>query len=190
MLCDCRRNRDPRRIPRWNHAGLCLRIRVFARCSFLDGFDGSLDCWPTPPRCSRLVRNFRRLREMAKLDGRVAVTQVQQRIGWPTARKFVEGGRVTYSFTGRRQVESDKRRRSSVAMSRCAGFLSMRVFHFRSRRAYRWFKRPKGRSTSCLQTRISRESKRSTSSRPKHSTKTFNIKVRGLCFAVQKALPP
>src|SRR5882672_2914851 len=124
---------------------------------------------------------------MAKLDGRVAViTGGSSGIGLATARKFVEEG--AYAFiTGRRQAELDKAkaligRNVTTVRGDAASLEDLDAL-------YRVVKQTKGRLDILFANAGFVEHQTIDVVTPEHFDKTFNINVRGLLFAVQKALP-
>jgi len=125
--------------------------------------------------------------EMAKLDGRVAViTGGSSGIGLATARKFVEEGAYVF-ITGRRQAELDKAktligRNVTAVRGDAASLQDLDAL-------YRVVKETKGRLDILFANAGFVEHQTIDVVTPEHFDKTFNINVRGLLFAVQKALP-
>lgn len=124
---------------------------------------------------------------MAKLDGKVAViTGGSSGIGLATAKRFVEEGAYVF-ITGRRQAELDKAkaligRNVSGVRGDAASLEDLDAL-------YRTVKDSKGRVDILFANAGLVEHQTIDVVTPEHFDKTFNINVRGLLFAVQKALP-
>src|SRR5262245_32664381 len=124
---------------------------------------------------------------MAKLAGKVAViTGGSSGIGLATARKFVEEGAYVF-ITGRRQSELDKAKAllgSSVTTVQGDAAVLEDLD-----RLYRVVKETKGRVDILFANAGFVEHQTIDVVTPEHFDKTVNINMRGLLFAVQKALP-
>jgi NAD(P)-dependent dehydrogenase (short-subunit alcohol dehydrogenase family) len=124
---------------------------------------------------------------MSKLNGKVAViTGGSSGIGLATAKKFVEEGAYVF-ITGRRQSELDKAKaligRNVTAVAGDASVMEDLD------RLYRTVKETKGRVDVLFANAGFVELQTIDVVTPEHFDKTFNINVRGVLFAVQKALP-
>ena len=124
---------------------------------------------------------------MSKLNGKVAViTGGSSGIGLATAQKFVEEGAYVF-ITGRRQSELDKAKaligRNVTAVAGDASVMEDLD------RLYRTVKETKGRVDILFANAGIVEHQTIDVVTPEHFDKTFNINVRGVLFAVQKALP-
>lgn len=124
---------------------------------------------------------------MAKLDGKVAViTGGSSGIGLATAKKLVDAGAYVF-ITGRRQTELDKAKeiigRNVTAVRGDAASLEDLDALYRIVRVV------KGRVDILFANAGFVEHQTIDVVTPEHFDKTFNINVRGLLFAVQKALP-
>jgi len=124
---------------------------------------------------------------MSKLNGKVAViTGGSSGIGLATAKKFVEEGAYVF-ITGRRQSELDKAKaligRNVTAVAGDASVMEDLD------RLYRTVKETKGRVDILFANAGFVELQTIGVVTPEHFDKTFNINVRGVLFAVQKALP-
>jgi NAD(P)-dependent dehydrogenase (short-subunit alcohol dehydrogenase family) len=124
---------------------------------------------------------------MAKLDGKVAViTGGSSGIGLATAKKFVEEGAHVF-ITGRRQIELDKAR---AAIGRNVTAVRGDAASLEDLDAlYRTVRETKGRVDVLFANAGFVEHQTIDVVTPEHFDKTFNINVRGVLFAVQKALP-
>jgi NAD(P)-dependent dehydrogenase (short-subunit alcohol dehydrogenase family) len=124
---------------------------------------------------------------MSKLNGKVAViTGGSSGIGLATAQKFVEEGAYVF-ITGRRQSELDKAKavigRNVTAVAGDASVMEDLD------RLYRTVKEAKGRVDILFANAGIVEHQTIDVVTTEHFDKTFNINVRGVLFAVQKALP-
>src|SRR3984957_17246854 len=124
---------------------------------------------------------------MSKLNGKVAViTGGSSGIGVATARKVVEEGAYVF-ITGRRQSALDKAKaligRNVTTVAGDASVMEDLD------RLYRTVKEPKGRVDILFANAGFVEHQTIDVVTPEHFDKTFNINVRGVLFAVQKALP-
>ena len=124
---------------------------------------------------------------MSKLNGKVAViTGGSSGIGLATAKKFVEEGAYVF-ITGRRQSELDKAKgligRNVTAVAGDASVMEDLD------RLYRTVKETKGRVDILFANAGIVEHQTIDVVTPEHFNKTFDINVRGVLFAVQKALP-
>jgi NAD(P)-dependent dehydrogenase (short-subunit alcohol dehydrogenase family) len=124
---------------------------------------------------------------MSKLNGKVAViTGGSSGIGLATAKKFVEEGAYVF-ITGRRQLELDKAKaligRNVTAVAGDASVMEDLD------RLYRTVKETKGRVDILFANAGFVEHQTIDVVTPEHFDKTFAINVRGVLFAVQKALP-
>ena len=124
---------------------------------------------------------------MSKLNGKVAViTGGSSGIGLATAQKFIEEGAYVF-ITGRRQSELDKAKaligRNVTAVAGDASVMEDLD------RLYRTVKETKGRVDILFANAGIVEHQTIDVVTPEHFDKTFNINVRGVLFAVQKALP-
>jgi NAD(P)-dependent dehydrogenase (short-subunit alcohol dehydrogenase family) len=128
-----------------------------------------------------------RVQRTAKLDGKVAViTGGSSGIGLATAKKFVDEGAYVF-ITGRRQAELDKAkaligRNLTAVRGDAASLEDLDAL-------YRTVKEVKGRVDIVFANAGFVEHQTIDVVTPEHFDKTFNINVRGLLFAVQKALP-
>jgi NAD(P)-dependent dehydrogenase (short-subunit alcohol dehydrogenase family) len=124
---------------------------------------------------------------MSKLNGKVAViTGGSSGIGLATAKKFVEEGAYVF-ITGRRQAELDKAKtligRNVTAVAGDASVMEDLD------RLYRTVKETKGRVDILFANAGLVELQTIDVVTLEHFDKTFDINVRGVLFAVQKALP-
>jgi NAD(P)-dependent dehydrogenase (short-subunit alcohol dehydrogenase family) len=124
---------------------------------------------------------------MSKLNGKVAViTGGSSGIGLATAKKFVEEGAYVF-ITGRRQSELDKAKaligRNVTTVAGDASVMEDLD------RLYRTVKETKGRVDILFANAGLVEHQTIDVVTPEHFDKTFAINVRGVLFAVQKALP-
>jgi len=124
---------------------------------------------------------------MSKLDGKVAViTGGSSGIGLATAKKFVAEGAYVF-ITGRRQSELDKAKaligRNVTTVAGDASVMEDLD------RLYRTVKETKGRVDILFANAGLVEHQTIDVVTPEHFDKTFAINVRGVLFAVQKALP-
>jgi NAD(P)-dependent dehydrogenase (short-subunit alcohol dehydrogenase family) len=124
---------------------------------------------------------------MSKLSGKVAViTGGSSGIGLATARKFVEEGAYVF-ISGRRQSQLDEAKaligKNVTAVRGDASKLEDLD------QLYRVVKESKGRVDILFANAGFVEHQTIDAVTPEHFDKTFQINVRGVLFAVQKALP-
>jgi NAD(P)-dependent dehydrogenase (short-subunit alcohol dehydrogenase family) len=124
---------------------------------------------------------------MSKLSGKVAViTGGSSGIGLATAKRFVEEGAYVF-ITGRREAELQKAKaaigKNVTTVQGDASILEDLD------RLYRIVKETKGHVDILFANAGFVEHQTIDVVTPEHFDKTFNINVRGVLFAVQKALP-
>lgn len=124
---------------------------------------------------------------MSKLNGKIAViTGGSSGIGLATAKLFVEEGAHVF-ITGRRQAELDK---SVAAIGRNVTAVQGDAASLEDLdRLYRTVREMKGRVDIVFANAGLVEHQTIDTVTPEHFDKTFDLNVRGVLFAVQKALP-
>lgn len=124
---------------------------------------------------------------MSKLNGKIAViTGGSSGIGLATAKLFVEEGAHVF-ITGRRQAELDK---SVAAIGRNVTAVQGDAASLEDLdRLYRTVREMKGRVDIVFANAGLVEHQTIDTVTPEHFDKTFDLNVRGVVFAVQKALP-
>lgn len=124
---------------------------------------------------------------MSKLNGKIAViTGGSSGIGLATAKLFVEEGAHVF-ITGRRQAELDK---SVAAIGRNVTAVQGDAASLEDLdRLYRTVREMKGRVDIVFANAGLVEHQTIATVTPEHFDKTFDLNVRGVLFAVQKALP-
>jgi NAD(P)-dependent dehydrogenase (short-subunit alcohol dehydrogenase family) len=170
-----------------SHAGMPPENKDYSPTPTSTSFTASPHYLPVASQIRDVIHPPEEGSSMSKLSGKVAViTGGTSGIGLATAKKFVEEGAYVF-ITGRRQEQLDKAKaligKNVTAVRGDASKLEDLD------QLYRIVKESKGQVDILFANAGFVEHQTIDVVTPEHFDKTFDINVRGVLFAVQKALP-